>query len=315
MSLAPVQAARRAAMVGVCACFAFVATPSHAGFNTFSVGGDATTASIQPTLDAFRAALGGPNNGNNPGPLAGGRREIDWDGGGAVTAALSGPILAAFQNTRGATFTTPGTGFLQTPVGAPELAALNPTYATAFAAFSPQRIFVPVASNVTDVLFSLPGSGGATPATVTGFGAIFTDVDLAGLTRMEFFAPNGNLLETFVAPVGTVANASQSFLGGIADDGERIARVRITTGNSPLGPNDDPLNLVDVVAMDDFLYSEPTAIPEPSAASLLLMPLVGALASSGRRRGCHWHRQCFGCHWLCQCRSPQQINRSKSLTT
>src|SRR5262245_54262455 len=37
-----------------------------------------TAASIQSTVDAYRAALGDPNNGNNPGPLADGRREINW---------------------------------------------------------------------------------------------------------------------------------------------------------------------------------------------------------------------------------------------
>src|SRR5215217_8993497 len=39
-------------------------------------------ASIQSSVDAFRAALGNPNNGNAPGPIANGRREINWDGGG-----------------------------------------------------------------------------------------------------------------------------------------------------------------------------------------------------------------------------------------
>src|SRR4026208_89514 len=43
------------------------------------------SASIQSTVDAFRAALGNINNGNAPGPLASGRREINWDGGGANT--------------------------------------------------------------------------------------------------------------------------------------------------------------------------------------------------------------------------------------
>ena len=52
-------------------------------FMTFSVGGDATPGSIQAKVDAFRAALGNPNNGNNPGPLNSGRREINWDGGGS----------------------------------------------------------------------------------------------------------------------------------------------------------------------------------------------------------------------------------------
>ena len=41
-----------------------------------------TADSIQGTVDEFRAALGNPNNGNDPGPLATGRREINWDGGG-----------------------------------------------------------------------------------------------------------------------------------------------------------------------------------------------------------------------------------------
>jgi hypothetical protein len=45
-----------------------------------------TDQSIQSTVDAFRAKLGEPNNGNNPGPISGGRREINWDGGGNNSA-------------------------------------------------------------------------------------------------------------------------------------------------------------------------------------------------------------------------------------
>src|SRR3954471_13215530 len=48
-------------------------------------GAGPTAGSIQSTVDAFRAALGNTNNGNNPGPLPSGRREINWDGGGATT--------------------------------------------------------------------------------------------------------------------------------------------------------------------------------------------------------------------------------------
>lgn len=277
MFRSPVRVARCAAFVGTFAALASFAATTQAAFTTFSVGGNASPSSIQPTVDAFRAALGNPNNGNTPGPLATGRREINWDGGGATTAtATLGPLLA-FQNTRGAIFTTPGTGFLQTPVNAVELTGLNPTYATEFAAFSPQRIFVPVASNITDVTFALPGSAGAIPATVAGFGAIFTDVDLANSTKLEFFGLGGNLLETILAPAGTVDHASQSFAGGIASAGERIARVRITSGNSPLVPNDDPQNQIDVVAMDDFIYNEPVAVPEPTTATALL--IIAALAT------------------------------------
>jgi hypothetical protein len=48
----------------------------------FEVGGSAAPSSIEGEVDAFRAALGNPNNGNAPGPLASGHREINWDGGG-----------------------------------------------------------------------------------------------------------------------------------------------------------------------------------------------------------------------------------------
>jgi hypothetical protein len=36
-----------------------------------------TIGAIQGTVDAYRAALGDPNNGNAPGPLASGRGEIN----------------------------------------------------------------------------------------------------------------------------------------------------------------------------------------------------------------------------------------------
>jgi hypothetical protein len=82
----------------------------------FEVGGNANPASIQGTVDAFRMALGNPNNANDPGPLGVGRREINWDGGGATARADGGTPFLVFQDTRGATFTTPGTGFTQSPI-------------------------------------------------------------------------------------------------------------------------------------------------------------------------------------------------------
>ncbi len=286
------RAARSAAMVGSivsATIFAtsflaqtFLATPARADFTQFSAGGDATPASIQATVDAFRTALGDPNNGNN-GPQPSGRREINWDGGGAITASVTAGTLAAFQNTRGATFTTPGTGFLQTPLNVAELTGINPSYSTVFGTFSPVRIFTPTDSNITDATFSLPGSGGLTPATVSGFGAVFTDVDLANLTSLEFFDAGGSSLTKIFAPTGTVASGSLSFLGAIANAGERIARVRITTGNTALGPNDTPIDNVDVVAMDDFLYAEPV-VPEPSSAILAILGVPAAGLFARRRR-------------------------------
>ncbi|WP_220433381.1 PEP-CTERM sorting domain-containing protein [Zemynaea arenosa] len=75
-------------------------------------------------------------------------------------------------------------------------------------------------------------------------------------------------------------NQGLSFVGGVANAGEHISRVRLTSGrntivsNGVLGnPNDD------VVVMDDFLYAEPEAVrrvPEPSTLALLGWGLAAA---------------------------------------
>ena len=232
-----------------------------------------TAESIQGAVDAYRAALGEPNNANNPGPLATGRREINWDGGGGVDATTD-PVTPfnVFLNTRGGQFTTPGVGLSQAPPsgGATNgLAGLfnNPTYGDTFAAFSPLRLFTPVGSNITEALFFVPGFMGQFPATVRGFGAVFTDVDESdGIgprlrrgnprgdsTRMEYFDRDGRLIFSSFVPASP-GDASLSFFGILFEDA-RIARVRITTGNVAPGPNDD--NEHDIVMMDDFFYSEP----------------------------------------------------------
>src|SRR5438874_4718508 len=169
-----------------------------------------TTDSIQSSVDAFRAALGIPNNGNNPGPLKNGRREINWDGGNPNVMDTTAPVTPfnVFLNTRGSQFTTPGLGLSQgPPSGGPQggLAVLfgNPTYAKIFRTFSPSRLFTPVGSNITNASFSIPGTNGNAPATVRGFGAVFTDVDQpdgvgdavnGGSTHIEYFDRNGALL-------------------------------------------------------------------------------------------------------------------------
>ena len=49
-----------------------------------------------------------------------------------------------------------------------------------------------------------------------------------------------------------------SFFGIVFDDA-RIARVRITVGDSRPGPDD--IDGRDIVMMDDFLYGEPQPLP------------------------------------------------------
>jgi hypothetical protein len=233
----------------------------------FQVAGP-TTAAIQSTVDQYRAALGGPNNGNATGPLPSGRREINWDGGGSTATAPAPTPFAGFLVTRGALFSTAGTGFVQAPVSGLATTFGNPTYNNIFQPFSPVRLFSPVESNVTEVDFFLPG-GGNVAATTTGFGAIFSDVDQpdgsgpggkhgnrGASTLIEYLGAGGELLFSSFVPASP-GDASLTFFGVVFSDA-RIAHVRITTGDSAPGPDDDPRH--DIVMMDDFIYGEPRAI-------------------------------------------------------
>jgi hypothetical protein len=223
-----------------------------------------TITSIQGSVDGFRAALGAPNNGNAAGPLAGGRREINWDGGGSAATAIAPTPFTGFLN-RGALFTTPGTGFVQAPLSGLVTTFGNPTYDKIFQAFSPLRLFSAIGSNITEVDFFVPGSTNIL-ATTTGFGAVFTDVDQPGASKkgrrgassqIEYFGVGGELLFTSFIPASP-GDGSLSFVGIVFGDA-RIARVRITSGDVAPGPDDDAK--LDIVMMDDFLYGEPRPLP------------------------------------------------------
>lgn len=223
-----------------------------------------SAASIQSTVDAYRAALGEPNNGNNPGPLTVGRREINWDGGNPAILDTTTPVnpFLVFLNTRGSQYKTPGLGLSQAPPSGGTQGGLavlfdNPTYGTIFQTFSPSRLFTPVGSNITEASFSIPGTNGATVATVRGFGVVFTDVDRQGGRRastiIKYFDKDDELLFSSSAPASP-GDASLSFFGIVFDDA-RIASVEIQAGNVAPGVNDNARH--DIVMMDDFIYGEP----------------------------------------------------------
>jgi hypothetical protein len=234
-----------------------------------------TVASIQNTVDQYRAALGATDNGNTAGPLADGRREINWDGaGGAATNTAPAPTpFDGFRNNRGARFATPGTGFVQATAQGMTDHFANQSYVTIFQPFSNQRLFSSDGSTITNVEFFVPiganvppGTLADNPATTKGFGAVFTDVDQPNgsgpnhingdrspSTFIEYFGTDGGLLFKSVVPASP-GDKSVSFLGIVFTD-SRIAKVRITSGDTAPGPNDDGTH--DIVMMDDFLYGEP----------------------------------------------------------
>jgi len=247
-----------------------------------SVGG-VDAAAIQSVVDQFRADIGGVNNGNTVGSLANGRREINWDGGGAAANAtpFTSPMntFNSGATTRGLVSTTTGS-FEISGQPTPEFDDINATYSSIFQPFSAPRLFSPIGTNLMDVSFFVPGS--STPASVFGFGAVFSDVDLANTSSLEFFTPANVSLGTFFVPT---ANNGLSFLGVTFTD--RIGSVRIRTGNAALGPNDG--GATDVVVLDDFIYSEPqslapAAVPEPATLTLLGTGVVLLVAQARRRR-------------------------------
>lgn len=259
-------------LVGALAATAAIApAASAAPVVTEATGADA--ASIQAAVDEYRNALG-TNNAGGP-PAQSGRRQIAWDGVPDDRSAPSFMPEGQFRNV-GALFSTPGVGFQVSgdddadgtppaPDADPdqvEFTNLNATYSTAFAPFSPERLFAPIGSNVTETRFVVPGTN--TPADTNGFGAVFTDVDAAGQTTIELQARDGQSLGTYEVPA-TAGDASLSFLGVRFDAGERAAVARITTGAGALvapASGDDVTQggTADIVAMDDFIYGEPLAL-------------------------------------------------------
>lgn len=231
-------------------------------------GSGADTAALQAIVDLFRADLGGSNNGVG-GSFTSGRREINWDGVPDNFAEPNnfpvdffnvnsprGVIFNAVEDETGAAlnqFAVSSTTASGVPV---RFGNLNANYSTVFTTFSAQRLFTVRNAHILEVNFAIPGTN--IPATVSGFGVVFTDVDSStggNRSLIRVYDKNGRQLSAASAPV---SDNGLSFVGISFNAGERIARVVIESGNAPLSStNNDGVNGVDVVAMDDFIYGEP----------------------------------------------------------
>lgn len=274
------------------AALSVLAAVSAASAQLVRSGAGPTAGDIAAALAGFRADLG-TLNPNQPGTFLTGRREINWD---AVPDASSDPNFLApnFFNgpasprSRGVVFSTPGSGFFvsaddSNPTATPQdFASIDPSYANEFAAFSPQRLFTATDSTITDVAFFVPGT--SQPATTRGFGAVFSDVDLAGSAYIEYYDVSNVLIHTAHAPAAGIGQATFSFVGASWDD-PVVARVRIISGTAALGAGvldrpDAAEFPTDLVVMDDFIYGEP--VPAPGGA--IVLAGVAGVAAARRRR-------------------------------
>ena len=274
----------------VVACV-LAAAPGVALGQVVRSGAGTDAASIVTARDLFRLDLGGGTVAGANGSFGGVRREINWDG---VPAALAAPNNLPFNffnvnSPRGVIFATPGTGVQVSAAttdgsGQPaDFGNINPAYTATFAPFSAQRLFTAIGSNIVDVSFFLPGT--TTPALTRGFGAVFSDVDLAGSTSLQFFGLGNALLGTFFVPA-VQGSETFSFLGVSFADAI-VSRVRITSGNAPLAAGLNDGGGVDLVVMDDFIYGEPGAlstVPEPATVWLFATGLLVLGGVGGRRR-------------------------------
>lgn len=234
--------------------------------------GGANAAAIQAMVDQFRADLGGANNGVG-GSFQTGRREVNWDG---VPDSFSEPnnlpvnffnsnsprglMFNSIENDTGAALNQFAVSATTASGTAVRFGNINATYSTIFQTFSAQRLFIARNTNILEITFLIPGTN--IPATVSGFGVIFADVDSAtggNRSLIRLYGPDGTQLPG--AASAPVADGGLSFVGVSYSGGERVARVVIECGNAGLSAtNVDGTNGVDVVAMDDFIYGEPRAM-------------------------------------------------------
>ncbi len=228
------------------------------------VAAGANAAAIQAAVTQFRTDLGGVNNGVG-GSFTTGRREINWDG---VPDTVAEPNALPFNffnvnSPRGVVFHSIANigGNHQFRVSAnngsgtaARFANIDASYEFIFQTFSAQRLFQARFANEIEILFFIPGTN--VPATVSGFGAVFCDVDSSN-TFIEYYDPTGTKISGSSL---NVANNGLSFIGTSFNAGERVAKIIIRLGNANLqAGNIDGTNSVDVVAMDDFIYGEPRA--------------------------------------------------------
>ncbi|MEO8197557.1 MAG: hypothetical protein ABI689_12650 [Thermoanaerobaculia bacterium] len=244
---------------------ALVAARAEASQQVFTGSG---AAGVATAIAAFRAAIGGAENGGGP-PAASGFRTINWDAvaldgtdfGGNSKVISPGAVVGIPVNrfdARGVTFAevyaVAGDGF----------ASVNPHVAGQFPAFSPAKTFAMFNEPSIELSINVPGNS-LTPAATRGFGVVFIDVERSNSSSLELLRGSESLGK-FFAPAG--GNGQPSFIGVLLDS-PRATHVEIIPGDAQVfdfehgvvSPNgtDNAGAGHDLVVTDDFIYPEPVA--------------------------------------------------------
>ncbi len=224
-------------------------------------------------------------------PLAQGQeRNINWDGA-AVTVLTNGQS-AAFPPT----LFRDGAGDRQIIVGG--VTGENPIvsedeFATALASGAGAGGLVPLTgtvnfagiggTNTVTVSFTTPDTAEA--GLVHGFGAIFTDVEVADRSGLRFFDRDGNLIRDVRAQA--LGNGEHQFVGAIFNSAV-VASVVIDMGDNgnfaagvedPIGGGDD------FIAVDDFrFFQSQTPVPPTTFVAPVLTREDAVFARFDMRR-------------------------------
>lgn len=218
----------------------------------YSAKGDITAK-----VTEFKNFLGPANI--TPGATSG-RREINWDGvpdamdDQKLPADFFNPVGAGAQASlqRGINYASLNDAM----VSQTHFVSVNAQASGSFTTFSGNKGFAVVNSNEWPVTFEVAGQH--TPATVKGFGAVFSDVDKDNSTAIEFFNGTTSLGKFFVPSHDNTS--SLSFLA-VYFPGNVVTSLKISHEGKLIDGEKDITQggTKDLVVMDDFIYSEPLA--------------------------------------------------------
>jgi hypothetical protein len=228
---------------------------------SFAIAGDSATVAAK--VAEFRIQLGATLN-TAPGASSG-RREVNWD---AVPASFTNNNNFPFDffaqhdaalpngRKRGISFSTPLGS--QMRVDSTGFTSIDASYANQFSVFSKNRLFAGADHHVVSATFKVPGVNEA--ATVKGFGVIFSDVDDANSTYIEFYTGTTTLQSLGVYKAPAAAGSKKFSFLGVYFPNDKVTAVKITSGNAKLAAGVKDVTdggSADLVTMDDFLYDEP----------------------------------------------------------